>query len=270
MSLAEERIGPGVERAWKVVVGQEVSGNSAVDQKRQHAGALQTLCDLEGAVGSRGSAWTAAACRRRVGATVVGLPTQRPGGESLPWPAPPTPPHGSATQEDSRSGKALSWAVHAVSGGVVQNFRRFGASGSGSVGLRARCCSSKAPASGRTANASRSRRRRGEPRQRMDCGGLPPLWEAGGGEAGPSTGCYQHGLRQGRSGREREKRRCARGNSDPAGCSICGSTSSAGMIGVRNGGRMGRAPAWWMRAAGRIGVRFSGPASLGLRPGRKL
>jgi hypothetical protein len=64
MSLAEERIGPGVERAWKVVVGQEVSGNSAVDQKRQQAGALQTLREVEGAVGSRGSVWSAAACRR--------------------------------------------------------------------------------------------------------------------------------------------------------------------------------------------------------------
>jgi hypothetical protein len=51
---------------WKAGAGCEVSGRSAVVRQRQQAGALQTLREVEGAVGSRGSAWTAAACRRCV------------------------------------------------------------------------------------------------------------------------------------------------------------------------------------------------------------
>jgi hypothetical protein len=50
---------------WKAGVGCEVSGRSGALPQRQQAGALQTPREVEGAVGGRGSAWTAAACRRR-------------------------------------------------------------------------------------------------------------------------------------------------------------------------------------------------------------
>gem|GEM_PF-6125675 len=54
----------------------------------------------------------------------------------------------------------------------------------------------------------------------------------------------------------------------PSSGSICGSISGGGTIAVRNGGRKGWALGRWRRAAGRIGVRSSGPAGFGLRPGR--
>ena len=56
------------------------------------------------------------------------------------------------------------------------------------VGLRARCRSSTVPARRRTANAARVRKRLAEARHRMECGGLPPLCEAGRGETRPSHG----------------------------------------------------------------------------------
>jgi hypothetical protein len=60
------------------------------------------------------------------------------------------------------------------------------------VGLRAQWGCPTAPESRRTPNAPRPRRRRAESRQRMDCGGLPPLCEASGVETGLPTGCDHH------------------------------------------------------------------------------
>ena len=74
----------------------------------------------------------------------------------------------------------------------------------GAVGLRAQERSSRAPASWRTPNASRDRRRPAESRQRMECGGLPLLRDTGRGgtwpvKAGswyavrkPATLCFHH------------------------------------------------------------------------------
>ncbi len=74
----------------------------------------------------------------------------------------------------------------------------------GAVGLRAQERSSTAPASWRTPNASRDRRRPAESRQRMECGGLPLLRDTGRGgtwpaKAGswyavrkPATLCFHH------------------------------------------------------------------------------
>ncbi len=76
MACGEQRIGWGVAQAWKIGLGQEVSSGSAVVQKRQQPGAVQTLGELEGAVWRRGSAGSAAAycrCVRRAGVN-PGLP----------------------------------------------------------------------------------------------------------------------------------------------------------------------------------------------------
>ena len=98
------------------------------------------------------------------------------------------------------------------------------------VGLRAQWGSSTAPASGRTPNASRSRRRRGESRQRMECGGLSPLCEASGVKAGLLTGCYHHRVEAGALGACDEGGRCARGKGGQEGWSICRSTRSGGTM----------------------------------------
>jgi len=74
-----------------------------------------------------------------------------------------------------------------------------------------------APASWRTPNASRIRRRSARSRQRVECGGLPPLWEVGRGELRPSCGLRSPRVEQGRSVLEKQEGRCARGNRGPAG-----------------------------------------------------
>ena len=85
-----------------------------------------------GAVRSRGSAWTAAACRRCVGGTVPGLPTLRPGGNCLRWPETPTPFHASGRQEKlSRSrgverGPASVYAVELSQNAVVRGASSLG------------------------------------------------------------------------------------------------------------------------------------------------
>ena len=86
-----------------------------------------------------------------------------------------------------------------------QPIRSFVEGGSGVAGFRVQWGSSTAPASGGTPNASRSRRRRGESRQRVECGGLPPLCEASGVEAGLPTGCYHHRVTHRCSVLEREE-----------------------------------------------------------------
>ena len=71
-------------------------------------------------------------------------------------------------------------------------------------------------------NAARVRRHHAESRQRLECGGLPPLCEVArvergpassrchraGVEAGLPTGCYHHGWKQGHSFLELEEGRC--------------------------------------------------------------
>ena len=85
-----------------------------------------------GAVRSRGSAWTAAACRRCVDGTVPGLPTLRPGGNCLRWPETPTPFHASGRQEKlSRSrgverGPARVYAVELSQNAVVRGASSLG------------------------------------------------------------------------------------------------------------------------------------------------
>jgi hypothetical protein len=125
------------------------------------------------------------------------------------------------------------------------------------VGLRAQWGSSTAPASGRTPNASRSRRRRGESRQRMECGGLSPLCEASGVKAGLLTGCYHHRVEAGALGACDEGGRCARGKGGQEGWSICRRVY------------LQEHPQRRDDAEG-IRVRFSGPPSFGFRLGRKL
>jgi len=51
-------------RLWEAGLGREPPGRSVAVGKRQQAGALQTLREFGGAIRGRGSAWTAAACRR--------------------------------------------------------------------------------------------------------------------------------------------------------------------------------------------------------------
>jgi hypothetical protein len=60
----------------KAAVAWQVSGRGVTLRQRQQAGVLQTLREVEGAAWGRGSAWTAAACRRCVGRAGVnsGLP----------------------------------------------------------------------------------------------------------------------------------------------------------------------------------------------------
>ena len=89
-----------------------------------------------------------------------------------------------------------------------------------------------------------------------------------GGASRLSTGSDDHGLKQGRLGLALQEGRCVRGNGDLAGWLICGSSGSGRTIGVRNGGRKGRAVGRWMPAAGRMRVSSSGLASFGLRLGR--
>ena len=130
----------------------------------------------------------------------------------------------------------------------------------------------------RTPNAARVRRRRAGPRQRMECGGLPPLCEAGQGETWPSHwggSRLGNGILAPRVEAEVLSARAARGplrtgNSGRAGWFSFGSPSSGGTIGVRNGGRMVWGVGRWRRVAGRIRVRSRGPASFGLGPWRKL
>ena len=96
----------------------------------------------------------------------------------------------------------------------------------GAVGLRQQCGGPKAPASWRTPNALRIRRRRAGARQRMQCGGWPPLCAVARVEPGSAPSrCrwieVKAGLRLGcsllpprgnqeRSGPELEEGRCAR------------------------------------------------------------
>ena len=134
------------------------------------------------------------------------------------------------------------------------------------------------------ANAAPVRKRRAGSRQRMQCGGLPPLWavlrvEPGpassrchrtGVEAGLPAGCYPPRGEAGALGaRAVGGPLRARGDGGPAGWSVCGRTSSGRTISVHNSGRMSRVVGRWIRASGSIRVHSSGPASLGLRPGRK-
>ena len=127
-------------------------------------------------------------------------------------------------------------------------------------------------------NASRPRRRRVGSRQRVECGGLPPLCEAGQGETWPSHwggSRLGNGILAPRVEAEVLSARAARGplrtgNGGRAGWFSFGSPSSGGTIGVRNGGRMVWGVGRWRRVAGRIRVRSSGPASFGLGPWRKL
>jgi len=151
-----------------------------------------------------------------------------------------------------------------------QPIRSFVEGGSGVGGFRVQWGSSTAPASWGTPNASRSRRRRGESRQRMECGGLPPLCEASGVEAGLPTGCYHHRVTHRCSALEREEA-AARGETvAQQGGRSCGNTGSGETIGVRNGGRKSRAVGRWGRAAGRIRVCSSGPARFEVRRRRTL
>ncbi len=117
----------------------------------------------------------------------------------------------------------------------------------GAVGLRQQCAASKAPARWRTPAASRIQRHRSRLQQRMDCGGLPPLCEAGQCETWPS---HWGGSRPGngilapRVKAEVPSARAAcgslpTGNSGRAGWFSFGSTSSGGTIGVRDGGSEG-------------------------------
>ena len=55
-------MGSGLERAWRIGVWQSVSKCGIALQKRQQAGALQTLRDLGGTVRNRGSADSPVAC----------------------------------------------------------------------------------------------------------------------------------------------------------------------------------------------------------------
>ena len=101
-------------------------------------------------------------------------------------------------------------------------------------------------------NAARVRRRRAGSPQRMDCGGLPPLCEASGVEAGLRTGCYHHRVTHRCSVLEREEA-AARGETvAQQGGRSCGNTGSGETIGVRNGRGKGWAMGRWMRATGRI------------------
>ena len=140
--------------------------------------------------------------------------------------------------------------------------------GTGHLGGK-RCASSEAPCGSQ---------------QRMQCGGLPPLWAVLRVEPGPASsrchrtrveaglpaGCYPPRGEAGALGaRAVGAPLRARGDGGPAGWSVCGRTSSGRTIGVHNSGRMSRAVGRWIRASGSIRVHSSGPASLGLRPGRK-
>jgi hypothetical protein len=95
--------------------------------------------------------------------------------------------------------------------------------------------------------AARVRRHHAESRQRMECGGLPPLCEAGQGETWPSHwggSRLGNGILAPRVEAEVLSARAARGplrtgNSGRAGWFSFGSPSSGGTIGVRNGGSEG-------------------------------
>jgi len=174
--------------------------------------------------------------------------------------------------------RALDWAVSSGKRGIGSGGGTGLEGRGGAVGLRAQCCSSTAPASWRTPCASRDRRRPSGSRQRMDCGGLPPLCEAGQGETWPSHwggSRLGNGILAPRVEAEVLSARAARGplrtgNSGRAGWFSFGSPSSGGTIGVRNGGRKRWAGERGMQAARRIRVRSRGPASFGLGPWRKL
>ena len=139
----------------------------------------------------------------------------------------------------------------------------------GAASLRTGCCSSTAPASRRTPNASRIRRRRSGSRQRMQFGGSLLLRDPGRGGTRPSHGMLSPRVEAGAFGDRAGAGRCARG------------------VVVRQGGDLGehwqrrddpsahrRKEGWAVgrrrRAAGRIGVHSSEAASCGPRPGRKV
>ena len=88
-------------------------------------------------------------------------------------------------------------------------------------------------------------------------------------EAGFQRGAITTGGSKG-AGHSSCGRAVARGETVPVRVVYCGSTSSGGTIGVRNGGNEGPGVGRWMRAGGRMRVHSSGPAGFGLGPGRKL
>ena len=75
----------------------------------------------------------------------------------------------------TRSGPGWNWGLQRCVWLDPQKVLSLMEAGRGAADLRAQCCSSTVPASRRTPNASRVRRRRAGSRQRMECGGLPPL-----------------------------------------------------------------------------------------------
>ncbi len=75
----------------------------------------------------------------------------------------------------SAPGPGGNRALHRTMSLGEQAIRSFVEGRTGVVAPQAGCCSAKAPASWRTPNAARVRRRRAESRQRMDCRGLLPV-----------------------------------------------------------------------------------------------
>jgi len=142
----------------------------------------------------------------------------------------------------------------------------------GAVGLRQRCVASTAPDSGRTPNAA--------PAQRRRAGLLTPATPAY--SVGPPEGLGRGGTRPSHgmlSPREEAGPLGARAVEGPLHAAKRWPSRVVYLREHRQRrddrstqqwkegvGRIGR----WMRAAGRIRVHSSGPASLGLRPGRKL
>ena len=140
---------------------------------------------------------------------------------------------------------------------------------SGAVGLRQQCAASKAPASWRTPNASRPRRRRAEAPRRMDCCGLPPLWETSEGGSQPSNGMPSPRVEAGPLGAGATGGPLRARNGGPPGL-------SAGTPVAEGRSECATVQEWagpWgggYELGGSMRVQSSGPASFGLGPWRKL
>jgi len=136
-------------------------------------------------------------------------------------------------------------------------------------GLRAQWGSSTAPASGRTPNASRSRRRRGWSRQRMDCGGLPPPWELGQRRSRAFNGMQWRRIEGGAPGFRAGGKQLRAGNGGPSGGIIQRSTEGGWTFGGRESASKGGAVGRRRRAARSLSDGSSARGSSGVRLGTK-
>ena len=108
--------------------------------------------------------------------------------------------------------RALEWTMSSGE----QPIRSFVEGRSGPVGLRARCYSSTAPASGRTPNAARPRRCPGSRGSAWSAAACRRCVGRAGAGSGLPAGWDHHGLKQGGSVLELEEACCARRNGGPA------------------------------------------------------